>query len=85
MLLGTAIPGSTLVTLGVIYLVQGNPSAGADHRLRAAAGDRRHRGLVLIVNNFLSYTGMEVNAVHVKSMKNPGKEFPKAMFLAMAS
>ena len=26
---------------------------------------------------------MEVNAVHVKSMKDPGKEFPKAMFLAM--
>ena len=39
--------------------------------------------LVLIVNNFLSYSGMEMNAVHVSSLKNPGKEFPKSMFLAM--
>ena len=39
--------------------------------------------LVLIVNNFLSYSGMEMNAVHVSSLRNPGKEFPRAMFLAM--
>ena len=38
---------------------------------------------MLIVNNFLSYSGMEMNAVHVSSLRNPGKEFPKAMFLAM--
>ena len=39
--------------------------------------------LVLIVNNFLSYSGMEMNAVHVSSLRNPAKEFPKSMFLAM--
>ena len=38
--------------------------------------------LVLIVNNFLSYSGMEMNAVHVGSLKNPSSEFPKAMFFA---
>jgi amino acid transporter len=38
---------------------------------------------VLIVNNFLSYSGMEMNAVHVSSLRNPGKEFPRSMFLAM--
>jgi amino acid transporter len=39
--------------------------------------------LVLIVNNFLSYSGMEMNAVHVGSLRNPSREFPKSMFLAM--
>ena len=39
--------------------------------------------LVLIVNNFLSYSGMEMNAVHVSELKEPGREFPKGMFLAM--
>ena len=29
--------------------------------------------LVLIVNNFLSYSGMEMNAVHVSSLKDPSK------------
>jgi amino acid transporter len=38
---------------------------------------------VLIVNNFLSYSGMEMNAVHVSSLRNPAKEFPRSMFLAM--
>ena len=38
--------------------------------------------LVLIVNNFLSYSGMEMNAVHVGSLRNPRKEFPRAMFFA---
>ena len=41
--------------------------------------------LVLIVNNFLSYSGMEMNAVHVSSLRNPGKEFPQSMFLAMGA
>ena len=38
--------------------------------------------LVLIVNNFLSYSGMEMNAVHVSSLRNPQGEFPKAIFFA---
>ena len=83
MLLGTAIPGTALVLLGVIYLLQGNQSAApieASALIPQVAG---LAGLVLIVNNFLCYAGMEVNAVHVKNMKDPGKEFPKAMFVAM--
>src|SRR5262249_15693849 len=38
---------------------------------------------VLIVNNFLSYAGMEMNAVHVSELKDPAKDFPKSIFLAM--
>src|SRR6478672_10768005 len=52
----------------------------ADHLLPAWAG---LSSLVMIVNNFLSYSGMEMNAVHVGSLKIPGKEFPKSMFRAM--
>ncbi len=83
LIIGTLIPGAVLVILGVVFLGQGNPSAApmnADHLLPAWAG---LSSLVLIVNNFLSYSGMEMNAVHVCSLQNPGKEFPKAMFLAM--
>jgi amino acid transporter len=83
LIIGTLIPGAVLVLLGMVFLGQGNPSAApmdADHLLPAWAG---LASLVLIVNNFLSYSGMEMNAVHVGSLKNPAKEFPKAMFLAM--
>ena len=83
LIIGTLIPGVVLVTLGAVFLGQGNESAApmdAGHLLPAWAG---LSSLVLIVNNFLSYSGMEMNAVHVGSLKNPGKEFPKSMFLAM--
>src|SRR5262245_4064415 len=83
LLVGTLIPGALLVILGVIYLLQGNASAApmnADHLIPEWTGIA---SLVLIVNNFLSYSGMEMNAVHVGSLKNPGSEFPRAMFFAV--
>src|SRR3954465_1437205 len=83
LLIGTLIPGAILVILGLIYLLQGNASAApmdASHLVPKWTGIA---SLVLIVNNFLSYSGMEMNAVHVGSLKNPSGEFPKAMFFAM--
>lgn len=83
LVIGTLIPGAILVILGVVYLVQGNASAApmdAEHLLPAWTG---LASLVLIVNNFLSYSGMEMNAVHVSELRHPAKQFPKAMFVAM--
>jgi putative glutamate/gamma-aminobutyrate antiporter len=83
LIIGTLIPGAILVLLGAVFLGQGNESAApmtAENLLPQWAG---LASIVLIVNNFLSYSGMEMNAVHVSSLKNPGKEFPKAIFLAM--
>jgi amino acid transporter len=83
LIIGTLIPGAVLIALAALFLGQGNESAApmdAAHLLPAWAG---LASLVLIVNNFLSYSGMEMNAVHVSSLKNPAKEFPKSMFLAM--
>ena len=82
--IGTLIPGAILVVMGLVFLLQGNHSAApmdVHHVLPAWTG---LAGLVLIVNNFLAYSGMEMNAVHVDEMKKPGSEFPKSIFLAMA-
>ncbi len=38
---------------------------------------------MLIVNNFLAYAGMEMNAVHVDELRDPASEFPKSTLLAM--
>ncbi|HEX4188525.1 MAG TPA: amino acid permease [Solirubrobacteraceae bacterium] len=83
LVVGTLIPGAVLVVLGVVYLLQGNAPAApmnASHLVPEWTGIA---SLVLIVNNFLSYSGMEMNAVHVSSLKKPGGEFPKAMFFAV--
>jgi putative glutamate/gamma-aminobutyrate antiporter len=83
LLVGTLIPGAVLVILGVIYLAQGNASAAPMDSAHLIPKWTGIASLVLIVNNFLSYSGMEMNAVHVGSLRNPGGEFPKAMFTAM--
>ena len=81
--IGTVIPGLILVGLAIAYLLQGNPSAApmnVHHILPVWAGIG---SIVLIVNNFLSYDGMEVNAVHVDGLRDPQREYPKSIFLAM--
>jgi len=81
---GTLIPGGLLVVFGIAYLLQGNPSAApmtASHLLPQWSG---LASIVLIVNSFFTYAGIEVNAVHVDEMQNPSRDYPKAIFVAMA-
>jgi amino acid transporter len=83
LVIGTLIPAAVLVILGVVFLGQGNHSAApmnTSHLLPPWTGIA---SLVLIVNNFLSYSGMEMNAVHVNKLRNPGREYPRSMFLAV--
>jgi glutamate:GABA antiporter len=82
-LLGTLIPAAILVALGIAYLVQPNRSAApmTAHDLLPAWNGLA--SIVLIVNSFFTYAGVEVNAVHVDELRNPGREYPKSIFLAM--
>ena len=81
---GTLIPGAILVALGVAYLLQGNHSAApmtAQHLLPPWHG---LASIVLVVNSFFTYAGIEVNAVHVNELRNPARDYPKSIFLAVA-
>jgi amino acid transporter len=80
--IGTLIPGAALVVLAVVYLAQGNESVApmnVHHLLPAWSG---LASIVLVVNSFFTYAGIEVNAVHVDELRDPGREYPKAMLLA---
>jgi amino acid transporter len=82
--IGTLIPAAGLVVLGVVYLLGGNHSAApmnTHYLLPAWSG---LASIVLLVNSFFTYAGVEVNAVHVDELRDPGREFPRAMFLASA-
>jgi amino acid transporter len=81
--IGTLIPGLLVVLLAAIYLLQGNASAAplnAHHVLPAWHG---LTSVVLIVNSFFLYAGVEVNAVHVDELRDAPREFPKATLLAV--
>jgi amino acid transporter len=81
--IGTLIPAAILMALGVAYLVQGHHPAApmtARHLLPAWNG---LASVVLVVNSFFTYAGVEVNAVHIDELRNPAREYPRSIFLAM--
>jgi amino acid transporter len=83
-LIGTLIPAAILVGLSVTYLLRhGQPAAPmtASHLLPAWTGVA---SIVLVVNSFFTYAGVEVNAVHVDELRNPAREYPRSIFAAMA-
>lgn len=81
---GTIIPAGILIILGVIYLATGHtnyiPTNQPFFPNFADFGD-----IVLAASIFLFYAGMEMQAVHVPSMVNPSKNFPKACFIAVVA
>jgi putative glutamate/gamma-aminobutyrate antiporter len=83
-IIGTIIPGAILIIAGVVWLAIGQKSQAPikfDDVIPPFTG---LSSIVLIVSNFLAYAGMEVNAVHVNRMRDPGKDYPKVILFASA-
>ncbi|HET8778747.1 MAG TPA: amino acid permease, partial [Agromyces sp.] len=81
-LFGTLVPAVLLIVFGSIWVFSGQKS---EVPLEASAMLPPFTGLasiVLIVSNVLAYAGMEVNAVHVNQLRNPGRGYPKTVLLA---
>lgn len=81
-ILGTLLPAALLIVFGAMWVFGGEKS---EVPLEASAIIPPFTGLasiVLIVSNVLAYAGMEVNAVHVNQMKDPGRGYPRSVFLA---
>jgi putative glutamate/gamma-aminobutyrate antiporter len=80
-LFGTIIPGAILIGLGVVYVAMGKPI-----QMPLNTGlipDFSHfQNVVLAAGIFLYYGGMEMQAVHIKNLKNPSREYPMAVFIA---
>ncbi|MBU0670528.1 APC family permease [Patescibacteria group bacterium] len=87
-IVGTLLPGIFIIILGTIWALSGH-DLGFMH---APGGGRAHllpdftnfASLAFLAGIVLLYAGMEVGAVHVKDLKNPQKQFPKAIFISMA-
>lgn len=81
-LFGTIVPGAILIILGVAYFCMGKPIMLTHESFFP---DFTKIGtIVLAASIFLFYGGMEMNAVHVQNMRAPAKQFPRAMFTAVA-
>ncbi|MBU1118876.1 APC family permease [Patescibacteria group bacterium] len=85
---GTLVPGIFIIILGAIWALTGHdlgfmhvPGGG---QARLLPDFSNFSSLAFLAGIVLLYAGMEVGAVHVKDLKNPQKEFPKAIFVSMA-
>jgi putative glutamate/gamma-aminobutyrate antiporter len=80
-LLGTIIPGAILICLGIAYVAMGKPIQMPMHT--GFIPDFSHfRNVVLAAGIFLYYGGMEMQAVHIKDLKNPTRDYPLAVLIA---
>lgn len=81
-LFGTIIPGAILIILGIIYICTGGTNEINPHQ-DFWPDFEKYSTIVLAASIFLFYGGMEMQAVHVNSMPNPSKTFPKSVFFAV--
>ena len=80
-LCGTLIPGAILIILGVVYACMGKT---IDLTPMPFIPNFSHLGtIVLAASIFLFYGGMEMQAVHINDMRNPARDYPRAVFLAI--
>ncbi len=81
-LIGTVFPAALLIILGMIYWSTGNP---IDIQMEAKdffPDLSKFDNIVLAASIFLFYAGMEMSAVHVKEVDNPGHNYPLAIGIA---
>lgn len=80
--IGTVFPMLFLIALGVYWIIQGNPPAisiSADTIFPPLTHLSSWTALEAVMGAFL---GMELAGVHVNSVQNPQKTFPKALSLS---
>jgi putative glutamate/gamma-aminobutyrate antiporter len=96
-LIGTVLPGVTIIVLAAVWLAQGQPLEflnvpSAETTLVHEVHGRMHPRLLpgiqgmgdiaFLAGILLLFAGVEVHAVHAQELPNPQKQFPAAMFLA---
>jgi putative glutamate/gamma-aminobutyrate antiporter len=81
-LIGTVIPAGVLIVLGFAYVLAGHKPEVAISWGAVLPNFSHFGNIVLAASIFLFYAGMEMNAIHVKDVKNPTKNYPVAVLIA---
>lgn len=77
-MVGTIIPVALIVVCAAIYLISGGQSQMNWHG-NFIPDFTNFDNIVLAVSIFLFYAGMEMSGVHVREIKNPTVNYPKAV------
>ena len=82
-LVGTLVPGAAIITLGLMWFFSGNVPQISMTAKDLFPDMTSIRNIVFLAGVLLTYAGMEVSAVHAQEVKNPQKNYPRAIFLAV--
>ena len=96
-IIGTVLPGVVIIALALIWVLGGNEIAfqhipeKVSQVVNASAGHAHPRlfphitgmnDIAFLAGILLLFAGVEVHAVHAPELKQPQKQFPRAMFIA---
>ena len=81
-IVGTIIPAAILIVLGFVYFFSGKPLQVTMAWRDLIPDFSNFNNLVLAAGIFLFYAGMEMNAIHVKEIDNPSRNYPLAILIS---
>lgn len=82
-IIGSLIPLAVMIILAIVWVAQGNkPVIAMDARGLIPKWNGMST-LALAAGVFFSYTGIDMNAAHIKQLRHPQKDFAKAMFISV--
>lgn len=81
-IIGAILPGTFLITLGVSWMIRGMPTEIAFTWSETLPQLSQFSNIGFLAATFLAFAGLEVTAVHAKDVKEPRKNFPRAIFLS---
>ena len=81
-ILGTLLPAAVLIVLGAYWLLAGRHSAIPFHAGKLAPNLGSLSNLVFFVAVLMGFSGMEIAGFHAKETRNPGRDYPRAIFIA---
>jgi amino acid transporter len=79
---GSIIPATLIIILGVVYALSGQPLALPPFSLSAAMPTINLSTLPFIATVVLLFAGMEMAGFHALEVRDPQKDFPKAMAIS---
>ena len=83
-IIGMILPMGFIIVLAILWITQGNPIAIHFNLQSLIPHDwTNSQSWVALTGSMTSVLGMELAAVHVRSVKNPQRNFPKAMFFSV--
>jgi len=80
---GTFFPGALVILLGIIWIIQGKPLAFTTGPVHFFPDLSHFQNVSFLAGVVLLFAGMEVSAVHANEVKDPKRDYPRAIFLAV--